>query len=82
MRRPVFNRNSSAAMCGVVPTPPDAKLMVPGRALAISISSWIDLAANDGLATSTSGEAPSMATPATSRGASKVVDLYSSCATA
>ena len=66
MRMPALNRNSSAAMCGVVPTPPEAKLMAPGRSFAISMSSRTDFAAYDGLATSTSGEAPSRATPATS----------------
>ena len=75
MRMPALNKKSSAAMCGVVPTPPEPKLMAPGLALAISISSPTDLAANEGLTTSTSGEAPSRQTPATSRGASNATDL-------
>ena len=75
MRTPVVNRKSSAAMCGVVPTPPEPKLMAPGLALAISTSSPTDLAAKEGLTTSTNGEAPSREMPATSRGASNATDL-------
>ena len=82
MRMPALNRNSSAAMCGVVPIPPEAKLIAPGRSFAISMSSRTDLAVYDGLATSTSGEAPSRAIPAASRWASNATDLYRTGATA
>ena len=50
--------NISDAICGVVPTPPVPKMILPGCALAMAITSDVVCAGNDGLTTSTSGEAP------------------------
>jgi hypothetical protein len=59
-------------MCGVVPTPPDPKLSLPGCAFASAMSSATEWAATLGLTTSTSGEVPASPIPAKSRDASSV----------
>ena len=53
-------------MCGVVPSPPDPKLTVPGLALAIAITSLTDCAGTEGFTTRTSGETAAIEIPAKS----------------
>ena len=48
----------------MVPTPLDAKLNAPGRALPIAISSLTPFTGNDGCTTSTSGAKPIILTGA------------------
>src|SRR5207237_1566689 len=49
--------NSSPARCGVEPVAGCAKLYLPGLAFTVSISSFIDFAAKDGVTDTTFGEA-------------------------
>src|SRR5438105_4515865 len=42
-------------MCGVVPTPPEPKFIVPFFAFASAISSWIDLIGESAFTTATTG---------------------------
>ncbi len=53
-------------MCGVVPTPPEPKFIVPFLALASAIRSLIDLIGELALTTATSGEMPIIARPVSS----------------
>ena len=63
---PALNASSSPAMCGVVPTPPEAKFMVPFFALASAIRSCSVLIGELALTTATSGETPIIARPVSS----------------
>ncbi len=62
--------NSSPARCVAVPVPPEAKLIWPGRALAIAMYSFTLCALSLGLTASTSGEEPIRATGVKSLSAS------------
>ena len=53
-------------MCGVVPTPPEPKFIVPFLALASAIRSWIEWIGELALTTATSGEMPIIARPVNS----------------
>jgi len=67
MSTPVMLLNSSQYMCGALPTPADATVILPGLRLASAISSGTDLAGSDGLTTSTPGPREIVATGAKSR---------------
>ena len=63
---PALKANSSPAMCGVVPTPPEPKFIAPFFALASAIRSLIEWIGELTLTTATSGEMPIMARPVSS----------------
>ena len=55
MSTPAMNLNNSPAMCGEVPMPGEAMLILPGLALAYFMNSGTVLAGNAGLTTITYG---------------------------
>ena len=59
---PAESLNSSPERCGVVPTPAEAKLYLPGVFLMTSTSSLTDVAVSAGLTTRTLGEAAAIET--------------------
>ena len=67
MSVPVMNLNNSPAICGDVPTPGDAMLILPGLALAKAMNSGTVLAGNAGTTTMTAGSRLMPATGAMSR---------------
>ena len=60
---PAASLNSSPARCGEEPLPPEAKLSVPGLALASAISDWRSVAGTEGCSRSGTGALASMVTP-------------------
>ena len=50
---PAMNSNSSPDMCGEVPTPPEAKLILPGCAFAMAMNSGSVLAGKSRLTSMT-----------------------------
>ena len=66
-RRVDLMPNITAQRCGVVPIPPDAKLIVPGFALLSAMNSASVLAGTFGLTTSTFGRLATSVTPTRSR---------------
>ena len=63
---PALKASNSPAMCGVVPTPPEPKFIVPFLAFASAIRSLSDLIGESALTTATSGEIPIIAKPVSS----------------
>jgi len=55
MLTPVLLRNSSQYMCGALPMPADATVILPGLAFAAARSSGTEFTGSDGLTTSTPG---------------------------